>query len=520
MLNSLRSSACALVLSAVAATHAGAQDDTAPLSAIDWLSQQSTTPVALPQSPDTGEANEPDVAASASIPSVTVTPLGGPAPQRVGLVPSTVTGLPDTLWSGRSGAALAAQVKRLPTLRLPALQQLTYTLLLAEAAPPPSASAQFDLARIDALMDFGALDPALALMELAGPTTTPGHFKRYFDMAILSGLEAAACQILLDKRDLSPSTAHEVFCLARAGDWNTAALLLGSGRALGMIEPAVVDALERFLDPDLFEDAAPLAVPSHPDPLVYRLHSAIGTPIPTRILPLIYANADLSDTAGWKAQIEAAERLAARGTVPENRLLGLYTQRRAAASGGVWDRVAALQRFETALKTGSAAAVSKTLPATWRAMDSVRLRVPFANLFAEDLAGMVLSGPTADVAFEVLLLSPQYESAVKSFPTRALKRPVLGAIATGTVPPDLSEDGVTGAVLAAFRGAAPDPAIIEMAQSGILGQALLDTIALTHAGGEGDIAQLTTGLATLRALGLEDVARRTALQVLLLGGAT
>lgn len=519
MQSSLRSLACGLFVSVLASSAGVAQDTTAPLSAIDWLSQQTTqTPIALPRAPDV--TDEPNVAASASVPDVTVTPLGGAAPQRVGLVPSAVTGLPDSLWSGRSGAALATKIQRLPTLNIPALQQLTYTLLLAEATPPTTGAAQFDLARIDALIAFGALDPALALMEQAGPTTSPVHFARYFDMALLSGLEGAACQILLDQRALSPSTAHEVFCIARANDWGTAALLLGSGRALGLITAAEAEALERFLDPDLFEDAAPLPVPQAPDPLMYRLHQAIGTPIPTRIWPLVYANADLSDTAGWKAQIEAAERLAARGTVPENRLLGLYTQRRAAASGGVWDRVRALQQFDTALGTGSAAAVSKTLPAIWRGMDAVRLRVPFANLFADDLSEIILAGRTADIAFEVMLLSASYETAVQSFPTRALRRPVLGAVATGTVAPELSANGIEGAVIAAFRDAPPDAEIIALAQGGTLGPALLDAIALTNAGGEGDIAQLTTGLATLRALGLEDVARRTALQVLLLGGPT
>ncbi|MEO1779739.1 MAG: hypothetical protein AAFU63_13210, partial [Pseudomonadota bacterium] len=148
----------ALGLSVILGLPAAAQDP-APLSAIDWLDTQSTT-VALPQ-PETPD--EPPAAQSATVPTVTVMPLDGPAPRRVGLVPPNVTGLPDTLWSGSTGQDLAGQLARLPTLRLPALQQLTSTLLLAEAAPPSGNSALFDLARIDTLLAYGALDPAGAM---------------------------------------------------------------------------------------------------------------------------------------------------------------------------------------------------------------------------------------------------------------------------------------------------------------------------------------------------------------------
>ncbi|WP_299626704.1 hypothetical protein [uncultured Tateyamaria sp.] len=502
-----------LPLVAVLAIAGGAMaqaPDNKPLNVIDWLDEQ-TSAAPAPQ------PSEPDVANSGSVPTVSVAPLNSAAPQRVGLAPANVTGLPDGIWAGSDGAQLARTVRDMPILHLPALQSLYYTLLLAEAAPPRTSADAFDMARIDALMDLGALDPALALVEQTGPDLNRAHFARYTDMALLAGTESRACAIQRAQPTLTPSEAHRVFCTARDGDWQTAVLVLGTARVLGMIPDTTAQALERFLDPDLFEDEPPLAVPAMPDPLLFRLYQAIGTPIPTRIWPLVYANADLSDTAGWKAQIEAAERLARSGALPDNRLLGLYTQRQPAASGGVWDRVAALQRFETALGTRSPAAVAKTLPNAWQQMRRARLAVPFANLFAADLSDIVLSGRTADIAFEVLLLSSQYETAARTFPARALQRPVLAAAASGEVRADLSASGTAGAVLSGFRDAAPDADIIAAAQSGRLGHALFDTLRLMDAGGKGDVAQLSTGLATLRALGLEDVARRAALQVLLLG---
>ena len=108
-----------------AATASLAQDDTPtapPLNIIEWLDEQAITPTALP-------SNEPDVADTGTVPDVTVRPLGTPAPKRVGLAAPNVTGLPDTLWSGSDGTALATAVAQMPDARVPALQSLLFTLL-------------------------------------------------------------------------------------------------------------------------------------------------------------------------------------------------------------------------------------------------------------------------------------------------------------------------------------------------------------------------------------------------------
>ncbi|MEM6372052.1 MAG: hypothetical protein AAF727_04645 [Pseudomonadota bacterium] len=510
MANNLQSLMCMAAVLAGQAVYAQ-EADTAPLNVIDWLDDPALQQTALP-------VDEPEVTTSGTVPNVSVMPLTTSAPKRVGLAPSSVTGLPDTLWSGSNAATLARAIAAMPDMHLPALQSLFLTVLLAEAAPPSGQTAAFDLARIDALIRLGALDPAQALLEQAGPDTSPEHFARYMEMSLLLGTTVRACAILSARPDLSPGKAEEVFCLARAGEWSTAVLQLGSARVLGLIDEPVVLALERFLDSDLFEGQPPLPVPARPSALMFRVFEAIGTPIPTRSWPLVFANADLSDTAGWKAQIEAAERLARSGAVSDNRLLGLYSQRRPAASGGVWDRVEALQRFETALGTQSPSAVSKTLPDAWQTMQAAQLSVPFATLFSAQLSEFTLSGRTADLAYEVILLSPDYERAAQLFPTRALRRPDMAAIAAGEVRDGLSAQGKLAAVLAAFDDAAPDARIIIRAQGGALGAALLDALALTNEGAAGDVARLRTGLATLRALGLEDVTRRAGLQAILLEG--
>ncbi len=490
----------------VAAWPAQAQD--APLSVIDWLEQNTPTPAALPPA-----AEEPAVTDSGVAPEITVKPLDGPAPRRVGLAPSSVTGLPDDLWAGSDGAALADQLRKMPVLHLPAAQALFYTLLLAEADPPANAGEVHSLARIDALMRMGALEPALALTDQAGADSSPAAFAAYLDASLLLGTEANACGVLNAQPALARDYAPRIFCAARQGDWDTAVLMLGTGRALGAIPQARADMLERFLDPDLFEDASPLPVPDSDDPLAFRIYESIGMPISTAIWPRVYANADLRDLAGWKAQLAAAERLAQTGAIPDNRLLGIYTSGRPAASGGIWDRVRAVQRFEVALNTGSAEAVAKTLPTAWHAMKDQRLAVAFANLFAERLIPLDLPPAAQRLAFEVALMSPHYEQAATAFTSAAATSPVLMGLARGDTA-GLKGDGMAEAAMVdAFAGAAADPALIGLAQTGELGRALLDTLRMLEDGTQGDAPALRTALATLRALGLEDTARRAALQM-------
>jgi putative component of toxin-antitoxin plasmid stabilization module len=55
-----------------------------------------------------------------------------------------------------------------------------------------------------------------------------------------------------------------------------------------------------------------------------------------------------------------------------------------------------------------------------------------------------------------------------------------------------------------------------MLDQGRIGQAILATMAQMRQGEAGDLRAVTEGLSTLRHLGLEDLARRSALQLILL----
>lgn len=477
-----------------------------PLSAIDWLDQTPT--VALDVAPF---IEEPPVDQGVSTPEITVSTLENVGRDAVGLLPSAVTGLPNALWQESRAQVLADMLRDQRVEPSPAMQALLYTLLLAEANPPQDAGMAdaLLLARVDKLMSLGAIEQANALLERAGPNTVT-LFQRWFDVTLLLGQEQKACEALNPAPHLSPSYAARVFCLARSGDWNAAALTLENANLLGLLTLEEDGLLLRFLDPEISAEEPLLAAQTDPTPLTFRLYEAIGEPLPTAGLPRSFAHADLRATSGWKAQLEAAERLASVGALPENRLLGIYSDRQPAASGMIWDRVDAVQDFDAALESGDIGQIKDTLAAAWSAAKQARVEVPFARLYAAPLADLPLQGVPQVLAREIQLLSPDYEVAAKRGP-----RDFLAGLAMGE-PPRRGQTPQEQAVADAFNGAGVPQNFSHKLARGQLGEVILGAMTLYEQGRSGDLRALTEALATFRALGLEDTARQAALQVLLL----
>ncbi|MEY8841033.1 hypothetical protein AB9K41_18555, partial [Cribrihabitans sp. XS_ASV171] len=277
--------------------------------------------------------------------------------------------------------------------------------------------------------------------------------------------------------------------------------------------------LDRFLSPDIFEGLPPLPRPGQPDPLEFRLFETIGERLGTATLPRAFANADLRDVAGWKAQVEAAERLTRMGVLPPNQLIGLYTEREPAASGGVWDRVEAMQRFDTALSLGNETAISRTLPQVWRKMREIGLEVPFAELFAEQLADQDFSDQATEaLAWRIRLLSRFYEDATRSVPENSAENAFLAALAQGD--PDGTEppSDLATSIAEGFSDDTPiPPRIADLRENGQLGEAILEAMILFDRGARGNPTDLTSALASFRVMGLEDTARRASLELMLLG---
>lgn len=503
----MRSSILAtFALACLATSPARAQ---APISAIDWLSD-------VIQQPPAESPRGDDVAPSASVPPVEVRPLEELAIDGVGLVPTSVSGLPRAFWGTTPAEELARLLRaQSPAMPLPALRLLK-RILLAELDPPVDSGPDHTLflARIDTLLALGALPDAQALVERAGVSDDPAVFRRWFDISLLRGDAGRACATMRAVPDIAPTFSARIFCLARNNDWPAAALSLETARALGYVTEAEDLLMARFLDPELFEGLPLAPAPTPITPLSYQMLAALGEAPAPQSLPLAFNHALLDPTQGWKLRLEAAERLARTGGITGGELFALYTERQPAASGGLWARVSAVQKFDVALLAGDAEAVARTLPKAVEEMSRIGLMDVFADYYGARVARLPLSGAARDLAEHLILLTPEAEAYADQIET-----PILAALAKGHHDPGGdAQSALTRAVSAAFDPAdsMPLPASLDrQLQEKQFGEATLRALLFLSSGADGDPEDAGRALRVLRQLGFEQAAREIALSLVL-----
>lgn len=500
-----------LPLLLVLAGPAYAQDR--PLSAIGWLDEALTIPLpppieALPDfEPETYTPEE-----------ISVTPLGGPEIDALGLFSPLRIGLPRNLWANSPADQVTQRLARLPTDTLPTALQLGYRLLLAEFDPPlsnDSAQQGSVLAtRIDTLLAMGAVEQASILLS-ASPVQTAALNARAFDIALLLGEEDTACARMAGQMSTHYGHGAQIFCLARRGAWQSAFATLNTTKALGLLDPADAALLARFLAEE--DEDFPQPPPATISPLAWRLLEALGEPLSTASLPVAFAYADLRGTSGWRAQLDAAERLTRAGVMQPNRLLGVYGQRRPAASGGVWERVEAVQRLDAALNARDGAAIDASLIRAWPLFVAVELDLAFAQMFADRIGDHEPRAAARDVVWAMLMLAQEHlDRAGTLVPDTELGALVM-ALANGAPLPGQMRDTMAQAIVQAF-GDQPDlgEGLQQALSTGHTGLALLDALPLLAQGAKGDARSARQGIEVLRAVGLEQTARQIAIELLLI----
>jgi len=499
---------------------AKAQDIGAPLSAIDWLERAMTAPLPQPNTPPA--PSPPSENAIISLPAphfeeISTAPLDSSQLETTGLFTAERVGLPRALWGPTPTEEIVAAIISLPTDTMPAAARLSLRLLMAEFAPPlqniPETRGAVLLARVDKMVELGALEQAGQLIA-AAPETSAALNARAFDIALLLGEEDRACAHMSGQIASQHSHAAQIFCMARRGDWQAAYSSLQVGQSLSLLDEAEAQLLTRFLEEE--ESEGPIAPPQQITPLGWRIMEALGDPVTTASLPVAFAHADLRGTSGWRSQLDAAERLTRAGVLQPNRLLGLYTQRRAAASGGVWERVRIIQQLELALHQRNKAAISSALVAAWPLFSDSELEVAFAQMHTESLSHVPLTGAAAEILWKMLLLSQEQAlRAADVVPNTHLGRFVM-ALAQGAEVPPLSNSSMGNAIHTAFRDDTVPPQVQELLDSGAVGMTLLGALSLIADGAAGDLHAATRGLQQLRALGLDPVARQIAIELMLL----
>jgi len=487
------------------------EPNNSPLSVIDWFNQHQTLKPPEETTPQVQSRKTKN-----TISAIEVSILPPQTPDAVGLTSSTVSGFAASIWQSSKSDKLVRMLDDMPVPRLPSLSILLTRLMVTEATPPSGTPGDFLAARVRMLTKLGDVEPALALLDRAGPETSPEIFQLWADLTLLTAQESRLCAKLAAEPSLSPGYDYLVYCLVRTGDWNAAAATLLAAEALGELDPDTTLLLTRFLDPELFEDAPnDYEIGPQTTPLTFRLYEGIGEPWPTDQLPLAFAHADLRGLSGWRAQIIAAERLASTGAVSENLLLGVYTANKPSATGGVWDRVAAVQNLESAINDRDIKYLEELLPNVWDSMGTVGLRHVIANLFSDDLADMDWNDAnTASLVHQIGLLSRSYESIANTYWPTSHREAYLISVANGTTMGTTYSGYLPDAIRSGFAGEPSAEQTFLLAQNSD-GEALLTAISSVASGRDAYPSDISHAISTFQVLGLGDIARQFSLQLML-----
>ena len=159
---------------------------------------------------------------------------------------------------------------------------------------------------------------------------------------------------------------------------------------------------------------------------------------------------------------------------------------------------------------------STALPDLWAALTLARVEVPISRIIGPKLAELNLKGEARQIAFHMALLSDAYEAQAAAAKPRSDSDRLLIDVARGLVTAARTKDPREQAVIDGFTTAELPPRLATLVDEDRLGEAILRAITLLTEGASGDLDQVTDALALFRSVGLEDTARRAALEFLIL----
>jgi hypothetical protein len=382
-----------------------------------------------------------------------------------------------------------------------------YSLLLAEARPPLDEPERYAFleARLNKLLQYGAVDPAIALIERASPVPER-MIPLLFDISLLSSNNFPACDPILQNTRNKDLQAELIYCYARKGDWLTAHLILKTEEVLGDLTKKEISLLDRYLEVDFDVNLnALLPPPELITPLEYRLYEAIGEPIPAEYLPIQYSQSDLDGENGWRAQVIAAERLSLTGAIPGNQILGIYTNYRPGVSGGMWERVKAVSDLDEALETEKN--IDQYFQAAWKIFKKTDQLTIFAKLFGLRVFEKNLTPTSKKMAADLLLLTNNFKLTESYWSLNDIRF----GLTTGDFSRVLVSNETERTILKVFTDPSIPFLVEQKLNQGKLGEVILNSLLQFETGIEGNLKDFSESLSTLNLIGLGSTARRAAL---------
>jgi hypothetical protein len=182
----------------------------------------------------------------------------------------------------------------------------------------------------------------------------------------------------------------------------------------------------------------------------------------------------------------------------------------------VWERVQATQALEAAIAEGDAPAVSDALVEAWSAVSEIGLQAAFSQVFAPRIDPAGLSPEARSLWFRMSLLTDDFLLAASRHQPADEEEAFLAAVALGRADDTTPSGSLEAAIAGGFAASAmPDRFGITNGSAG-RGAALLRVLALFSSGAMGNYGDLRDAVVILRMLGFETVARRSALELLIL----
>ena len=298
------------------------------------------------------DAAEPGATASESAQSgIEVGSLEAIDPDAAGVGVPGIEPLPGEFWSGSRRSRIEALLPRLPAaVPSVAMRRLALALLTSPARPPAGQgeAGALVLARVGRLVDMGARDTALALLEGAGPEGGQTLSARIENDRLLAALDLdVACEKILGKAGRAGDgywRRVRILCQAHAGLIEAATLglelLLETDAAPDQVFDDTIYAMAGLAEPavDPLADPTPLRVAA------WRLAQlAIPAEVVSRAVPDVLPA--LADTPASLPGIRlvAAERAEVAGTLPIEALRDVYR----AMAFSPEERADALEQVET-----------------------------------------------------------------------------------------------------------------------------------------------------------------------------
>jgi hypothetical protein len=430
----------------------------------------------------------------------------------VGLITPENAGLPADFWADEPASEISRLIKIQHHHTIPAARAFLNHLMITELSPPKETQGSVAAltARLDWLLGNGALDAADALLDKAG-VTHPDLFARWFDVKLMLSRNFQACVPLKANQALSTDLSTKIYCLVQNMDWFSAELTLVSGQNLGAIPAERAQLLSYFLDPDLMDDGLPPQIQNNSSPLEFTLREALALPRSATGTTLSQAHIDLDDSAGWLAQLRAGERLARVGAIPARYLDALYSDNKASASGGVWERVRAISKLKTALTQDDPDQICNALNTAWEQMGQASLQHVFSEIFAESISIHNLPEECVQTQIRTILLHPNFGlylfDLIEFIPDETVLRTILSGDFSNAIPTSPIEDSIINAFTI------QPPILVSPAR------AILTALAETTNGTDSDPRSIERLITILRAAGYVTEAQRLAIQYIILDSA-